>query len=192
MQTYDIDQTKRKKAIKKIVKINVKNTKGFVKFCYGLTIFLRILAILLGAANILYVIFFSSYAVDIIMLIITFGFPYGLSFLPATVYVISMGGEYRLRKSETVTFTETGFIYSYHDNRLGFSDSILAFHIVYEKIARFAFEEKTRILTLYGKITGDIYENGELEKSDEYSEISLLDAYNISLEQLLEENIREE
>lgn len=58
--------TKRKKATKQIVKTNVKTAKGFVKFCYGLTWFLRILAVTLGLANILYVIFFSSYVVDII------------------------------------------------------------------------------------------------------------------------------
>ena len=58
MQFYEINQGKRKKAIKQVVKANVKTSKGFVKFCYGLTWFLRILAVILGLANILYVVFF--------------------------------------------------------------------------------------------------------------------------------------
>lgn len=40
--------------------------------------------------------------VDIIFLIVTFGFLFGLSFLPATVYIVSAGGEYRLRRRETM------------------------------------------------------------------------------------------
>ena len=48
MQSYETNQGKRKNAIKQIVKTNVKTTKGFVKFCYGLTWFLRILAVILG------------------------------------------------------------------------------------------------------------------------------------------------
>ena len=103
MQSYEVNQRKRKKAIKQVVKINVKTAKGGVKFCYGLTWFLRILAVILGLANILYVVFLSSYVVDIIFLIMTFGFPYGLSFLSAIVYIISAGGEYRLRRRETIT-----------------------------------------------------------------------------------------
>lgn len=100
MQTYCPDKSKRKKALKSIIKINIKQSKGFVKFCYGATWFLRILAVVLGIANILYVIFMSDYMVDILFLIITFGFPYAFSYLPATVYIISASGEYRFRKQE--------------------------------------------------------------------------------------------
>lgn len=188
MQSYETNQGKRKNAIKQIVKTNVKTTKGFVKFCYGLTWFLRILAVILGLANILYVVFLSSYVVDIIFLIITFGFPYGLSFLSAIVYIISAGGEYRLRRRETITFANGGFVYSYHDDRVGLSDAIFAFNILYENISHFDYDDRTKILTLYGKIIGDTYENGELKSSDEYNEISLLDVYDFSVKQLLEEN----
>lgn len=66
MQSYEINHSKRKNAIKQVVKANVKTAKGFVKFCYGLTWFLRILAVILGLANILYVVFL------VIMLLISF------------------------------------------------------------------------------------------------------------------------
>jgi len=188
MQSYEINQGKRKKAIKQVVKTNVKTSKGFVKFCYGLTWFFRILAVVLGLANILYVVFLSSYVVDIIFLIMTFGFPYGLSFLSAIVYIISAGGEYRLRRRETITFANGGFVYSYHDDRVGLSDAIFAFNVLYENISKYDYDDKTKILTLYGKIIGDTYENGELKASDEYNEISLLDVYDFSVKQLLDEN----
>jgi len=188
MQSFEINQSKRKKAIKQVVKANVKHAKGFVKFCYGLTWFLRFLAIVLGIGNILYVVFLSNYVVDIIYLITTFGFPYGLSFLSATVYIISAGGEYRLRRCETVTFANGGFVYSYHDDRVGLLDAIFVFHVVYENISKYDYDDKTKILTLYGKIVGDTYEKGELKASDEYNEISVLDVYDFSIKQLLDEN----
>lgn len=52
----------------------------------------------------------------------------------------------------------------------------------------YEYDDKTKILTLYGKIIGDTYENGELKTSDEYNEISLLDVYDFSVKQLLDEN----
>ena len=188
MQSYETNQGKRKKAIKQVVRVNVKTSKGFVKFCYGLTWFFRILAVILVLANILYVVFLSSYVVDIIFLIMTFGFPYVLSFLSAIVYIISAGGEYRLRRRETITFANGGFVYSYHDERVGLSDAIFAFNILYKNISKYDYDDKTKILTLYGKIIGDTYENGELKTSDEYNEISLLDVYDFSVKQLLDEN----
>lgn len=188
MQSYEINKGKRKKAIKQVVKINIKQLKGFARFCYGLTLFLRILAVILGLANVFYVIFFSSYVVDVIFLIITFGCPYGLSFLSAIVYIISASGEYRLRRGETITFANGGFVYSYHDDRTGLSDIVFGFNVLYENIDRYKFDSKTKILTLYGKIIGDTYERGELKASDEFTEIALLDVYDISLKQILEEN----
>lgn len=188
MQTFEVNQAKRKKAIKHVVKENVKSSKGFVRFCYVLTLFLRIFAVILGLVNILYAVFFSSYIVDLFFLTMTFGFPYGLSFLSATVYIVSAGGEYRLRRRETITFANGGFVYSYHDDRVGLSDTIFAFNVLYENISKYDYDDKTKILTLYGKIIGDTYENGELKASDEYNEISLLDVYDFSVKQLLDEN----
>lgn len=188
MKTLEINKRKHQKAMRQIIKNNVKTAKSFVKFCYGLTQFLRILAVILGLANILYVVFLSDYIVDIIFLIMTFGFPYGLSFLSAIVYIISACGEYRLRRRETITFANGGFVYSYHDDRVGLSDTVFAFNVLYENINKYKYDDKTKKLTLYGKIIGDIYENGEMKVSDEYNEISFLDVYNISIKQLLNEN----
>lgn len=188
MQSYKVNQGKRKKAIKQLVKTNVKAAKGFVKFCYGLTWFLRILAVILGLANILYVVFLNRDAFNPFFLIAIVGYTYGLSFLPAAVYIFSISNEYSLRKREAITFVDGGFVYSFHDDRVGLSDSIFAFNVLYENISRYDYDDKTKILTLYGKIVGETYENGELKESDEYNEISLLDVYDFSVKQLLDES----
>lgn len=188
MQSFEVNQGKRKKAIKQLVKTNVKEAKGFVKFCYGLTCFFRILAVILGLANILHAVFLGRDALELILLLVTFGCPYGLSFLPAAVYIVSASVEYCMRRRETITFVDGGFVYSYHDDRVGLSDAIFAFNVLYENISKYDYDDKTKILTLYGKIIGDTYENGELKESDEYNEISLLDVYDFSVKQLLDES----
>lgn len=199
MQSYEGNRSKRRKAIKQVVKANVKTAKGGVKFCYGLTWFIRILAVILGSANILYIVFLSNDAIDAILLILTFGFPYGLSFLPATVYIVSAGGEYRLRRKEKITLVDGGFVYSYHDDRVnlvysshndrvGLSNIVFAFTVLYENVSKYDYDDKTKALTLHGKIIGDTYENEELKVSNEYNEISLLDVYDFSVKQLLDEN----
>lgn len=188
MHAYDINQGKRKKAIRQVVKVNTKNAKGFVKFCYGLTWFLRILAIILGLANILYVAYLSSYIVDIVYPIMAFGVPYGFSFLSATVYIISASREYSFRKRETIILEDNGFVYSYHDDRIVLLDTIFVFRAAYENICKYDYDAKTKILTLYGKIVGYIYENGEQKEICEINEVSLLDTYDVSLKQLLDNN----
>ena len=188
MDTYKVDSAKRKKVLKQVIKEIVKNARGFSKFCYVLTMVLRIIAFVLGFVNILYVVFFSSYALDIIYLIMTFGFPYGLSFLSAIVYIISCDGEYRLRRRETITLVNEGFVYSYHDDRVGREDTIFGFNVQYDKIQQFEYDKNTHCITLYGNILVDTYENGELKSSDEYNEITILDIFEIDVKALLEKN----
>lgn len=190
MDTYNVDSKKRKHALKQVVKANVKQTKGFPKFCYWLTIFLRILAVVLGILNILYVVFLSNYFVDILFLIMTFGFPYALSFMSAIVYIISCGGEFRLRRREAITIANAGFMYSYHDDRVGLSDKVFGFNIPYEKIQQFEYEKATKLLTIYGDIIGDTYENGELKSTDEFKQISFLNVFEIDINDLLIKNVR--
>lgn len=190
MQSFEIDKRKRKKALKQIVKQNLKSAKGFVKFCYVFTWFLRITAIILGLVTIVYVISLKDRWFRLIFLILTFLFPYLFSYIPAAVYIISAGGEYRLRRNEDITIGKEGFVYSFRDDRVGLSDAIIAFSISYQHIKKFTYDDNTKILTLFGKIRGDMYENGEIKSTDECSEVSLLDVYENSIKQLLEDNCK--
>ena len=188
MKTYDVDTKKRKKALKRIVKKNIKSSKGFVKFSYMLTTILRMIAIVLGCLTVINVAFISHDLLDIIDLFFTFFIPYAFSFIPAIVYIISAGGEYRLRRRETITLAKDGFVYGYHDDRVGLSDAVFGFKVSFNKIQKFEYDENTKLLTLYGTIVGNTYENGELKDSNEYNQISLLDIYEISINELLTEN----
>ena len=190
MMTIETNQEKRIKAIKQITRIRAKTSRGFVKFCYLLTWFIRITAILLGLATILHVICFKEPWFDLLYLIITFVFPFGLSMLPAAVYLTSASGEYGLRRNETISFCDGGFTYSYQDARALSADAFFAFKVHYDNINNYKYECKTNILTLQGVILGSVYINGELKETAEYCEISFLDVYDESITQLLEDNCK--
>lgn len=177
---------KKRKALKSIARANLKDAKSFVKFCYGLTIFLRVLAVALAGANILYILFVSKDAIDAIFLIMTFGFPFAFSFLPATVYTMSTSSEYRMRRNETVTLMRGyGLVYRYQDNRAGLTIPFFTFSVRYDDIKDCVYNEKTKLLRIRGRIIGEVCENGELKSSDEYTEISFLDVYGVSIQEML-------
>ena len=81
----------KRKALKQVVKENLKASKGFVKFCYVLTFLLWITAVILGILNIIYVIQHNN-PLALVFLILTFLFPFLFSALPATVYIVACGG----------------------------------------------------------------------------------------------------
>lgn len=190
MEIYSVNNKKKKKALKKIIKTNVKSTKGFVKFCYGLTWFLEVLAIILGIANILYVIFVSDYMVDIALLMVTFGVPYVLSFLPKTVYTIVLGKEYRFRRKETLTIIENGFIYAYHDGRSNVVTERFSYNVFFKNITKVEYDKETYIITLYGSIMEDIFHGSVLKETNEWGKISFLNVYDIDMKKVLKENVK--
>ena len=187
MENYVVDVKKKRKALRQVLKENINNSKGFVRFCYGLTIVMQVCAIFLGILNIRYVLVHEN-PLALIFLILTFLFPMLFSLLPATVYMVSCGGELRFRRNEKISLKEDEFLYAYQDDRIGFEKTLFVFHIVYDKIQRYEYSEKTSCLTLYGKIMVDIYKSGKFEASEEYEGIDLLDVYDVSLLDLIKEN----
>ena len=181
MDTYEINRKKRKKAIKKYIHSEIKKADGSSRFCYLLTLILRILGIVLGVATVVYVICFGSYMVELLFVILTLGIPLALSFLPATVYIIKVGGEYRLRRRETVSFDEDYFTYSHRDGRTGLEDKIFAYRVMYDDINELKFNPKTKVLEITGKIYLDTYVNSVLKDSVEGRAFDFLDVYDIGV-----------
>ncbi len=57
MQTYTVNERKRKQALKRLVKDNVKTLKGFPKACYYIAILMQIVAFVCGTANVVHMVF---------------------------------------------------------------------------------------------------------------------------------------
>lgn len=186
MQTYHINHKKQKKALKNYMKAEVKGASSFVRFCYALTILFRVLAVVLGIANVVYCAVWSNYPfIDLLYLTLTVILPYALSYIPNAVCIMSVGGEYRLRRQETICLLNNGFSYSYHDDRDLFSDSVFGFDVLYENVRNVEYNEKTKLLTVYGDIPADTYVKGERTETDVYSQVSFLNVYDIDIRELL-------
>lgn len=181
MEIYESNLSKKKKVLKRFIKKQIKSINGFVKVCYYMTLFLRILAIVFGIITVLYVVLYSDYLVEILFLLVTFGVPMALSYLPATVYIISIGGEYRLRRCESVSFETDYFVYSYRDGKTGIDDQIFAFKVPYRKISDIKYDSETRLLEISGDIIVETYENSILKESISVLAMDLLDAYDIDV-----------
>ena len=187
MQSISILEDKKREALKQYTKEKAKQSTGFVKFCYVLTILLRILAIVLGIANIVYVAVTQIY-VYLCFLIMTFFIPFVMSYMPAAVYLVKLSNEYRFRTREAITFTDKGFLYSYGDNRAGFQNQTFAVHIDYDKVKKLDFEPKTKELTISGDFPIDIYEESVLKEVDKVGATSFFDTFEIDIYNLLLEN----
>lgn len=191
MEINEINISKKREALNKYIKEEAKKSKGGIKLCYILTLLFRILAIILGIGTIIYVVMISGYYVELMLLIITFGFPIGLSYLPATVYKASLGREYMFRHQENASFDANNFVYSYRDSRTGLSDQFFAFKIPYDKITEIKRDEKTKLLEISGEIILETYENNVLTDSILGEKMDFIDAYNIEVAEKIKEMMKE-
>lgn len=144
----------------------------------------------MAIVNILYVAILSKDGLDLIFLIMTFGFPMLLSLLPSTVYIIGVGGEYRLRRRETVSFDEDYFTYSHRDERTGLEDKIFAYRVMYDDINELKFNQKTKVLEITGKIYLDTYVDSVLKDSIEGRVFDFLDVYNVDVYKKIKEKMK--
>lgn len=85
---------------------------------------------------------------------------------------------------EKVSITESEITYK---QCVGEEKSKNEFHILFDKIKSYDYDEETRVLTICGKFPST---QGGDEKSKEIKSISLIDAYDISLVETLNENCK--
>ncbi len=85
---------------------------------------------------------------------------------------------------EKVSITGSGITYK---QCVGEEKSKNEFHILFDKIKSYDYDEETRVLTICGKFTST---QGGDEKSKEIKSVSLVDAYDISLVEILDENCK--
>lgn len=81
--------------------------------------------------------------------------------------------EFRTRTRETITPANGGFVYCFSDAKLSLSGVYFAVSVVFDKLERYTY---------------DVYERDKLDSTKECKEISLLNAFDIDLLELLEKN----
>lgn len=176
MKIYEVNLNKKKKLLRSYVKRNIKNAGRFSKACYALAVMLRVLAIVLATINLWYVAVVSRDKLDLILLIITFGFPMILSALPSTVYIAAVGCEYVLRKEEKIIFTEDSLVYSHRDGRTGLTDTVFCDNVNYSDIDDVIVDGG--VVEIHGDIIAETYENSKLKDTLHAKISDFLNAYD--------------
>lgn len=149
---------------------------------------MRLIGIIVCTGMMIHTFFISGDMYEIMLWPIPFLWTFGLSVLPATVYIVTASGEYRFRKNEAVSFDKERFTYGYRDSRTGFSNQFFLFKVLYKDITEIKFDEETGVLEIWGNnIVAETYENSELKESLSGKGLSLLDAYDIEAAQRLRE-----
>lgn len=189
MQTYTVNEKKRRKALKQLTQDKRKTLKGFPKVCFYIAMGLKLIGLVCGTANVLHMVFWSHKWHEMILLQITFIAPYGLSFIPQTVYVVTLNREYSFRRRESITFKPYGFIYSYHDDRTSEYDSIFAYDIQYSQIKKIERNERTRLLTVSGDFVTNTYSGDKITETLSCRVFDFLDVYDVDMKQMLEKQL---
>lgn len=89
-----------------------------------------------------------------------------------------MGGEYRLRRNETIAFTENALIYSHKDDRSGLLDVVYCHKVNYSEIEDIIVYQDSRLVEIHGNITVETYENSELKETLNAKIFDFLNAYD--------------
>ena len=189
MEIYNINKRKRTNAIRKYVKSKIGAATGTVKICNTIKMIMIVLAIALGIGNIIFT-FVDGDPVDLLFLVITFGIPYALSFIPAMICKAAIGIDYMFRRKETITLKNDGFVYSYCDTRTGFHDKVFTYVVDYNAIDRIEYDEDTKIMEIYGNITVETYDNNTLIESDTYGMIDFLNCFDKDIYRLTKDKAR--
>ena len=180
MKNYLVDVNKQKNVYKNYIKSAVWKCGWFVKFSYVFEKILLIFGVVLGIANIAYVLFFSHDPLDLLFLIMTCGFPYGFSLIFKTVYKSWSLREYIYREHEMISFNNNQFEYSYNDSRLD-SGKILIIKCQYSKITNATYNKSSGEISLYGELDFEERKQGISMHSDVWSGIALLNIFEIDI-----------
>lgn len=176
MKIYEVNLNKKRKLLRSYIKRNIKNAGRFSKVCYVLAVMLRVLAVVLATINIYYAMVVEKEALYLLFLIMTFEVPIALSFIPATVYIITVGGEYRLRREEKIIFTEDSLIYSYGIDTNVLTDTVFCGKVNYSDIDDVIVDGG--VVDIRGNTIVEIYENSELKDTSDSTGLDFLNAYD--------------
>ena len=112
--TYSIDKKAQKTAYKKHIAEHIKDYGNFVKFSYYAEKFCYILMVVLGCWNIWHVVD-EKEPLFLLFLIMTIGFPYGISLIFREIYKDWVLKKYKFRYNERLTLKKDLLQYTYDD-----------------------------------------------------------------------------
>ena len=179
MKYYRIDDKKVNKVYRKYIKGSLKDYGWFVNFSY---VFERILWIcaIVGTAIVLQNMFFNSHdPLDLILILISAGAPFGMSIIFKGVYREWILKEYKFRNNEKLGIENNQLKYSY----VGTFGASLIYQVETEQITKAEYCTKKDELTIYGKI--EVRSSNQKNAVDYVEKLSCLNIYKTDIRSII-------
>ncbi len=126
MKFYSINEKNLKKIHKDYIKNSINEYGKFVKFSFAFEKVLIVVGIILAILNLINVIFISHEPLFLLFLIMTAGFPYGLSLIFRAVYNNWVLKKYKFRGNERLGLDKETVQYTYDDYIKGVNNTYIA------------------------------------------------------------------
>lgn len=149
MKYYSVNKKKQKEVYKNYTKRAIWQCGNFVKFSYVFEKILLLTAVVLGIINIVNVVFFSHEPLYLCFLIMTVGFPLGISIIFKTVYQSWTLKEYTNRSNEKLGLDCCCIQYSYNDI---FSDDLDTFFVPLSDNCKIEYDPQLKKYSVTGNI----------------------------------------
>ena len=181
MTYYVVSRRKMNKVYRKYIKASLHEYGNFVKFSYVFERLLWILAIL-GTLYVLQNMFLNSHdPLDLILIIIAGGGPFGISIIFKGVYREWILKEFTVRSYQRIEVENKMLRYSYLD----LFDHCYTYQVKKDKLKKIEYYENKGELVIYGKISL-LNSNGNLI-SDDVDKINFLNFFQKDVRDILEE-----
>ena len=176
-----VSRRKMNKVYRKYIKASLKEYGNFVRFSYVFERILWVLAIL-GALYVLQNIFLNTHdPLDLILVIIAGGGPFGISIIFKGVYREWILKEFTFRSYQRIETKNKMLRYSYLD----LFDHSYTYQIEKDKLKKIEYYENKGELVIYGKISL-LNSNGNLI-SDDVDKINFLNFFQKDVRDILKE-----
>ena len=183
MKYYSVNKEKQKEVYKNYIKRTVWKCGNFVKFSYVFEKILLLAAVVLGVLNIVNVVFFSHEPLYLFFLIMTVGFPLGISIIFKTVYQSWTLKEYTNRDNEKLGLDGNKIKYSYNLEYMG---NLITFVIPLTGNCKIEYDSTLRKYSITGNIeyTSTDEENNSAVQT--VTSIDFLDIFDVPLNDYLQ------
>lgn len=190
MEYYAINSEKERLVFQDIKKRFLREQKPFIKFSYYMEKAIKILAIILSLANIVYAVFIIKELLYLLFLTLTFIVPFAFSFIFKAVYK-GFSQTFKTDKiEELIGISQQGIYYTYQENFDSTTEFKYEFFYDYENITNIIHNNNLDLIQLYGQGLCVISENGTIKEKNQSQELYFFNIFDINiLEKLAEKGV---
>lgn len=178
MKYYSVNKKKKKAIYKNYIKNTIWQCGNFVKFSYVFEKILLLTAVVLGIINIVNVVFFTHEPLYLFFLIMTIGFPFGISLIFKAVYKNWILKDFIVRNNEKLGLNGVGIQYSYNLKYVG---KLITFFITLADNCKIEYNPQLKKYSITGNIKYTSTDEDNHSTVQMVTSIEFLDIFDVPL-----------